>query len=115
MGSNASGNTIYTCPMHPEVQQDHPGNCPKCGMTLEPKTTEAGTNAEGSSELSNMTRRFWIGAALTLPSCDELELCLCHRQCPATAESKAVIQAHFPVVNRARKKRKLCSAQAQGR
>src|SRR5205085_10744162 len=30
--------TIYTCPMHPEVQQDHPGNCPKCGMTLEPKT-----------------------------------------------------------------------------
>lgn len=28
--------TIYTCPMHPEVRQDHPGNCPKCGMTLEP-------------------------------------------------------------------------------
>ena len=67
MGSNASGNTIYTCPMHPEVQQDHPGNCPKCGMTLEPKTTEAGTNVEESSELSNMTRRFWFGAALTLP------------------------------------------------
>ena len=58
VSSNATGSTIYTCPMHPEVQQDHPGNCPKCGMTLEPKTTAAGTNVEESSELSNMTRRF---------------------------------------------------------
>ena len=30
------GGTVYTCPMHPEVRQDHPGTCPKCGMTLEP-------------------------------------------------------------------------------
>ena len=42
----ASGKVIYTCPMHPEVQQDHPGNCPKCGMTLEPKTATAGTDDE---------------------------------------------------------------------
>ncbi len=33
--------TFYTCPMHPEVQQEYPGNCPKCGMTLEPKTVKA--------------------------------------------------------------------------
>ena len=39
----SAANTIYTCPMHPEVQQDHPGNCPKCGMTLELKTAKAGT------------------------------------------------------------------------
>jgi Cu+-exporting ATPase len=53
--------------MHPEVQQDHPGNCPKCGMTLELKTVTAGTNDEESAELRDMTRRFWIGAALALP------------------------------------------------
>ena len=55
---------IYTCPMHPEVQQDHPGNCPKCGMTLELKTVTAGTDDEESAELRDMTRRFWIGAGL---------------------------------------------------
>jgi Cu+-exporting ATPase len=63
----ASGKTIYTCPMHPEVQQDHPGNCPKCGMTLEPKTATAGTDNEENTELRDMTRRFWMGAALALP------------------------------------------------
>ena len=61
------GKTIYTCPMHPEVQQDHPGNCPKCGMTLEPITRKAGTAEEENAELRDMTRRFWIGAALTVP------------------------------------------------
>jgi Cu+-exporting ATPase len=61
------GKAIYTCPMHPEVQQDHPGNCPKCGMTLEPKTTTAGTDDEENVELRDMTTRFWIGAVLTLP------------------------------------------------
>src|ERR1017187_4466685 len=59
------GKVIYTCPMHPEVQQDHPGNCPKCGMTLEPKTMSA--VEEENPELTNMTRRFWIGGALALP------------------------------------------------
>src|SRR5690606_26380095 len=58
--------TVYTCPMHPEVEQDHPGNCPKCGMALEPKNIAAGTDDE-NAELRDMTRRFWIGAALTLP------------------------------------------------
>lgn len=57
---------IYTCPMHPEVEQDHPGNCPKCGMALEPKTVSADAE-EDDSELRDMTRRFWIGGALSLP------------------------------------------------
>jgi len=61
------GKVIYTCPMHPEVQQDHPGDCPKCGMTLEPKTAAAGTDDEENAELHEMTKRFWIGAVLTLP------------------------------------------------
>jgi YHS domain-containing protein len=45
------GKAIYTCPMHPEVQQDHPGDCPKCGMALEPKTVTAGTADEENTEL----------------------------------------------------------------
>jgi len=53
--------------MHPEVQLDHPGNCPKCGMTLEPKTAKAGTGDEETAELRDMTHRFWIGAAVALP------------------------------------------------
>ena len=58
---------IYTCPMHPEVEQDHPGDCPKCGMTLEPKAVSAESGEHDHAELDDMTRRFWIGAALTLP------------------------------------------------
>ena len=55
----------YTCPMHPEVVQDGPGSCPICGMALEPVE---GSEAEGEdSELRQMTRRFWLSAALTLP------------------------------------------------
>jgi len=55
----------YTCPMHPQVRQMGPGHCPICGMALEPllATVETGE----SPELRDMTRRFWIGAALTLP------------------------------------------------
>jgi P-type Cu+ transporter len=61
----ASTNTVYTCPMHPEIRQDHPGTCPKCGMALEPETVLS--EEEDNSELRDMTRRFWIGAALTSP------------------------------------------------
>ncbi len=61
------GKTIYTCPMHPEVQQDHPGPCPKCDMALEPQSVTASTDGEENVELRDMTKRFWIGAALTLP------------------------------------------------
>ncbi|NUM75496.1 heavy metal translocating P-type ATPase [candidate division KSB1 bacterium] len=64
-----AGKVIYTCPMHPEIEQDEPGDCPICGMALEPKIPQSGTPdvEEESSELRDMTRRFWIGAALTLP------------------------------------------------
>ena len=55
----------YTCPMHPEVQQDHPGDCPKCGMALEPMVA-AGVEDE-NGELHDMTRRCWVGAAFTFP------------------------------------------------
>jgi Cu+-exporting ATPase len=49
--------TIYTCPMHPEIRQDHPGDCPKCGMTLEPVMPTL--EDEGNPELVDFTRRFW--------------------------------------------------------
>jgi P-type Cu+ transporter len=57
--------TIWTCPMHPEIRQDHPGACPICGMTLEPATVTA--DAGPSPELASMTRRFWVGLALSIP------------------------------------------------
>ena len=56
---------IYTCPMHPEVQQVGPGHCPKCGMALEPMLPSA--DHDDGDELSAMTRRFWLLAALTVP------------------------------------------------
>src|SRR6267378_974391 len=59
------GGTIYTCPMHPQIEQDHPGTCPICGMALEPKTITA--EPEDDSELRDMTRRFWVAVSLTLP------------------------------------------------
>ncbi|HET9717646.1 MAG TPA: heavy metal translocating P-type ATPase [Pseudolabrys sp.] len=57
--------TIYTCPMHPQIRQVGPGSCPICGMALEPEiaTAEQGPNPE----LVDMTQRFWIGLVLTLP------------------------------------------------
>jgi P-type Cu+ transporter len=64
--SRADKKVIYTCPMHPQIEQDRPGNCPICGMTLELKTVSAETQ-EDDSELRDMTLRFWIGSALTLP------------------------------------------------
>jgi Cu+-exporting ATPase len=56
---------IYTCPMHPEIRQEGPGNCPICGMALEPvgASLEEGPNPE----LADMTRRFWIGLVLSVP------------------------------------------------
>ena len=55
----------YTCPMHPEVLQVGPGSCPSCGMDLEPK--EVSLEEGDNPELRNMTRRFWISLALTVP------------------------------------------------
>jgi Cu+-exporting ATPase len=57
--------TIYTCPMHPEVRQEGPGSCPKCGMALEPETITA--IEEKNPELREMTIRFWVSALFTVP------------------------------------------------
>jgi Cu+-exporting ATPase len=61
----AEPGTIYTCPMHPEIRQIGPGNCPICGMALEPElaSAESGPNPE----LADMSRRFWIGLVLSVP------------------------------------------------
>ena len=57
-------NIFYTCPMHPEIHQDHPGDCPKCGMHLEPITVQA---EEKNEELDDMSRRFWVSTVLSIP------------------------------------------------
>jgi P-type Cu+ transporter len=63
--AQSQSGVVYTCPMHPEVVSDHPGNCSKCGMALEPRTiaVDEGPNPE----LVDMNRRLWIGLALGLP------------------------------------------------
>ncbi len=63
---NAPAGTIFTCPMHLEIEQVGPGDCPKCGMALEPKTFDPSAE-EDTSELKDMLRRFWFAAALTIP------------------------------------------------
>jgi P-type Cu+ transporter len=61
----AAGEKIeYTCPMHPEVIRDAPGFCPICGMALEPRTVQI---EEDNTELTDMRRRFWVSAVLSLP------------------------------------------------
>jgi Cu+-exporting ATPase len=57
--------TEYVCPMHPEIVRDEPGSCPICGMALEPRTVTL--EDAPNPELVDMTRRFWISAALSLP------------------------------------------------
>ena len=59
----ATPGTIYTCPMHSEVRQDHPGNCPKCGMTLEPELPALVD--DDNPELRDFSRRFWWTLPLT--------------------------------------------------
>ena len=56
---------IYTCPMHPEIEQDHPGHCPKCGMTLESKTASA--DGDEQSEVRSLSWKFWSALVLTIP------------------------------------------------
>jgi Cu+-exporting ATPase len=60
------GKTIYTCPMHPQIQQDHPGDCPICGMRLEPKTGIADQQEE-DREVRSLATKFWVSLVLTIP------------------------------------------------
>jgi Cu+-exporting ATPase len=62
---SAATGAPYTCPMHPEIQQAGPGDCPKCGMALEPMTPSL--DEDDGGELADMTRRFWTLLAMTLP------------------------------------------------
>jgi Cu+-exporting ATPase len=62
---SATAAALYTCPMHPEIRQDHPGACPICGMALEPVTVAS--TEEENPELIDMTRRFWVSVVLTIP------------------------------------------------
>ena len=57
--------TIYTCPMHPEIEQDKPGQCPKCGMSLEPRAVSGAM--EQDAEIRSLSRKFWTGLVLTVP------------------------------------------------
>jgi Cu+-exporting ATPase len=57
--------TEYTCPMHPEIVRDGPGECPKCGMALEPRSVTV--EEEDNPELRSMSRRLWVCAALSVP------------------------------------------------
>ena len=65
MNQITSGRTIYTCPMHPEVRRDGPGDCPICGMALETQTPEI--DESSTSELGDMRRRLWVSSALSIP------------------------------------------------
>jgi Cu+-exporting ATPase len=59
---------IYTCPMHPQIQQDRPGICPICGMTLEPRSRGVGVgDEEEQREVNSLSRKFWIALVLTIP------------------------------------------------
>lgn len=58
--------TLWTCPMHPQILRKGPGSCPICGMALEP-IMPAATGAEANPELADMSRRFWVGVALSVP------------------------------------------------
>lgn len=60
------GQAIYTCPMHPEIRQDKPGDCPKCGMPLEP-LTPGGDASEEEKQIHSLSVKFWVGLALTTP------------------------------------------------
>ena len=63
----APAGAVFTCPMHPEVEQIGPGDCPICGMALEPRTVTAAGEDEDNPELRDMTRRFWFAAVLSAP------------------------------------------------
>ena len=64
LNKTASPKATYTCPMHPEIIRNEPGDCPICGMVLEPNTV---ATVEENAELIDMTRRFWVSLLFALP------------------------------------------------
>jgi Cu+-exporting ATPase len=63
--ASAGGGELWTCPMHPQIVRNGPGSCPICGMALEPMTPSGGE--QSNPELRDMSRRFWVGVALSVP------------------------------------------------
>ncbi|MFJ1310869.1 copper-translocating P-type ATPase [Agrobacterium pusense] len=63
--ADSEENVVYTCPMHPQVRKIGPGNCPICGMALEPETPDVAAGLH--AEYRDMSRRFWVGLVLSLP------------------------------------------------
>jgi P-type Cu+ transporter len=63
--ASAGGGELWTCPMHPQIERNGPGSCPICGMALEPMTPSGGE--QSNPELRDMSRRFWVGVALSVP------------------------------------------------
>src|SRR5437016_6271094 len=63
-GEAPTTSTEYVCPMHPQIVRNAPGSCPICGMALEPRTVTAD---EENAELKDMTRRFWVSVAFSVP------------------------------------------------
>ena len=63
--ASITSGALYTCPMHPQIRQVGPGNCPICGMTLEPELVSP--KVAPNAELADMSRRFWLGLALAVP------------------------------------------------
>lgn len=61
--TSSNPNAVFTCPMHPEIRQNGPGSCPKCGMALEPLIAEESDDAE----YQDMLKRFWLAAVFTIP------------------------------------------------
>jgi len=91
----------YTCPMHPEVRQNGPGACPKCGMALEPVHVTAATADDVNPEYTDMLRRFWLSVA---PSAILLGLMLADVHVPwleLVLASPVVLWAGWPIFERA--------------
>ncbi|MBV8134244.1 MAG: heavy metal translocating P-type ATPase [Deltaproteobacteria bacterium] len=98
-GPSAPPVVQYTCPMHPEIVRDGPGACPICGMALEPIAPQV-ESADADPELRGMTRRFWIGLALTTPILVEMvlpERIVTAMMAPAAVQTMTLILA-TPVV-----------------
>ena len=87
----------YTCPMHPDVRQLGPGTCPKCGMALEPEVVSL--EEEENPELVDMTRRFWIAVALTVPIV-VLGMIELNPLAQAILSTPVVIWAGWPILER---------------
>jgi Cu+-exporting ATPase len=88
----------YVCPMHPDVRQNGPGACPKCGMALEPEMLSL--EDEGNPELDDMTRRFWFAAILAIPTLI-LGMSETARSVQMVLASPVVLWAGWPLFQRA--------------